>query len=146
VVEYVEFFHEPPPSDDTLKAMGEEKPPGAIVWTDLTVGDAEGVRDFYREVVGWKSAPVSMGSYDDFNMLPPGSDTPATGICHARGPNANLPAQWLVYVQVEDVEASARRARELGGAVVDGPRGMGSLRFCVIRDPAGAVLALVGPR
>jgi predicted enzyme related to lactoylglutathione lyase len=68
------------------------------------------------------------------------------GVCHARGANANLPAQWLVYVQVEDVEASARRAAELGGAVVDGPRGMGSLRFCVIRDPAGAVLALVGPR
>jgi len=124
----------------------EDKPPGTIVWTDLTVDDAEGVRDFYREVAGWKPAPQSMGDYDDFNMLAPAAETPVAGICHARGANANLPAQWLVYVQVEDVEAGARRARELGGAVVDGPRGMGSLRFCVIRDPAGAVLALVGPR
>jgi len=123
--------------------MGQEKPPGSIVWTDLTVDDPEGVRDFYREVVGWKSTPQSMGDYDDFNMMAPGTETPMAGVCHARGANANLPAQWLVYVQVEDVEA---RARELGGAVVDGPRGMGSLRFCVIRDPAGAVLALVGPR
>jgi predicted enzyme related to lactoylglutathione lyase len=124
----------------------EDKPPGTIVWTDLTVDDAEGVRDFYREVVGWKPTPQSMGDYDDFNMMAPAAETPVAGICHARGANANLPAQWLVYVQVEDVEARARRARELGGAVVDGPRGMGSLRFCVIRDPAGAVLALVGPR
>ncbi len=123
--------------------MSEPKPPGSIVWTDLTVKDASSVRDFYREVVGWNAVPLSMGDYDDFNMMPPGSDAPVAGICHARGANANLPAQWLVYVQVEDVEASAKQAQELGGAVVDGPRGMGSLRFCVIRDPAGAVLALV---
>jgi uncharacterized protein len=123
--------------------MTEQKPPGSIVWTDLTVKDAASVRDFYREVVGWEAAPQTMGDYDDFNMLPSGAETPVAGICHARGANANLPAQWLVYVQVEDVEASAKRAQKLGGAVLDGPRGMGSLRFCVIRDPAGAVLALV---
>jgi predicted enzyme related to lactoylglutathione lyase len=126
--------------------VGEEKPPGTIVWTDLTVEDAVGVRDFYREVVGWKPAPQSTGDYDDFNMMAPETETPVAGICHARGAKASLPAQWLVYAQVEDVEMSAERARKLGGAIVDGPRGMGSLRFCVIRDPAGAVLALVGPR
>lgn len=123
--------------------MSEQKPPGSIVWTDLTVKDAASVRDFYREVVGWNAAPLSMGDYEDFNMMPCGAETPVAGICHARGANANLPAQWLVYAQVEDVEASARRAQELGGAVFDWPRGMGSLRFCVIRDPAGAVIALV---
>jgi len=125
--------------------MSEQKPPGSIVWTDLTVKDADSVRDFYRDVVGWKASPLSMGDYDDFNMLAPGSDSPVAGICHARGANASLPAQWLVYVQVENVEASARRAQQLGGAVLDGPRRMGSFQFCVIRDPAGAVLALVSP-
>jgi hypothetical protein len=123
--------------------MSEEKPPGSIVWTDLTVKDADSVRDFYEAVVGWKSSPQSMGDYDDYKMIASGSEAPVAGICHARGPNANLPAQWLVYVQVENVEASARRAQELGGAVLDGPRGMGTFQFCVIRDPAGAVLALV---
>ena len=98
--------------------------------------------------MGWSSSPLSMGrgSYEDFNILPRGSEAPVAGICHARGANANLPAPWLVYVQVEDVEASAGRARGLGGAIIDGPRGVGSLRFCVLRDPAGAVLALIGPR
>jgi predicted enzyme related to lactoylglutathione lyase len=47
---------------------------------------------------------------------------------------------------VADLEASMDRCRELGGDVVAGPSGMGSYgRYCVIRDPAGAHLALFEP-
>ena len=127
--------------------MGKEKPAGSIVWTDLTVKDAGRLRDFYRDVVGWKPEGVGMGDYEDFNMVSEATGEPVAGVCHARGPNANLPSQWLVYVQVEDVGASVRRAVELGGAVVDGPRPMGGAQsFAVIRDPAGAVLAIIGPK
>ena len=42
---------------------------GAIEWRDLTIDNAEQVKDFYRDVVGWKTEPVSMGDYDDFNMI-----------------------------------------------------------------------------
>ncbi|MGD8396469.1 MAG: VOC family protein [Candidatus Eiseniibacteriota bacterium] len=116
--------------------------PGTILWHDLTVPDAGAVRDFYATVIGWRSEPVSMGEYDDFNLLAPGSDESVAGICHARGSNADLPPQWLVYVAVDDVDACAARCREAGGSVVAGPRAVGGGRFCVIRDPAGAVLAL----
>jgi hypothetical protein len=129
--------------------MGDKQSAGTIVWTDLTVDDAEGVRDFYREVVGSKSVATKHGGFRRLQHDGPGT----TGKRHAGGRRLpcpggerDPPAQWLVNVQVEDVEASAQKARDLGGSVVDGPRGMGSLRFCVIRDPAGAVLALVGPR
>ena len=125
--------------------MGEQTPRGKIVWTDLTVEDARAVRDFYGAVVGWKFSAGDMGGYEDFTMVSPESGESVAGVCHARGPNANLPSQWLVYVQVDDVEKSARKATELGGKIVDGPRSMGSTRFCVIQDPAGAVLALVSP-
>jgi predicted enzyme related to lactoylglutathione lyase len=68
------------------------------------------------------------------------------GICHARGSNADLPAQWLATITVEDVDRNAARCAELGGEILAGPRDMGSQgRFCVIRDPAGAVAALFSP-
>jgi uncharacterized protein len=118
---------------------------GTICWADLTVGDAEGVRDFYQALVGWKPSPVDMGGYADYSMLAPGAEQSAAGICHARGVNADLPPQWLVYIVVEDVERSAARCVELGGEVVAGPREMGGGKYCVIRDPAGAVCALYGP-
>jgi len=46
--------------------------PGTVGWIDLTVDDAEGVREFYERVVGWESSRVSMDSYDDYSMHPPG--------------------------------------------------------------------------
>jgi predicted enzyme related to lactoylglutathione lyase len=48
-----------------------------------------------------------------------------------------------MYVRVADASASAETCKQLGGKVIEGPRKMGSASFCVIRDPAGAVLALI---
>lgn len=124
--------------------MGDDARPtvGAITWTDLTVENAEQVKDFYREVAGWSAAPVPMKEYNDFNMKCPDTGDAVVGICHARGSNANLPPQWLICINVADVDKSVQRCVELGGQVIDGPRPAGGGRFCVIRDPAGAVAAL----
>jgi hypothetical protein len=120
-------------------------PVGTIVWLDLTVPDAEALRDFYSQVVGWEPAPVPMGGYSDFTMLPPGVQDPVAGVCHARGENVDLPPQWLMYVVVEDVERSAAECVRLGGQIVAGPRPLMGGLFCVMRDPAGAVCALFEP-
>ncbi len=125
-------------SDQNLKV-------GTIGWRDLTVENAEKIRDFYVSVVGWESQPVDMGDYTDFNMIAPGIKESVAGVCHARNSNANLPPQWLMYIVVEDVDRSAKRCVELGGEVIAGPRPMDGGRFCVIRDPASAVCALYSP-
>ncbi|MFN3649834.1 MAG: VOC family protein [Armatimonadota bacterium] len=119
--------------------------PGTICWQDLTVPNAEEVRDFYAAVVGWTWLGEDMGGYEDYHMLPPGSDKSAAGVCHARGCNADVPPQWLVYINVADMAQSVAKVRELGGEVVVEPRGMGPGLFAVIRDPAGAMCALYQP-
>ncbi len=127
-------------------SANEATPFGAMAWADLTVRDATQVRDFYAAVVGWEAVPVPMSGYNDFQMNLPGTDQPVAGICHARGANANLPAQWLVYVTVADLDASIDACTNHGGMLIAEPRGMGSYgRFCVIKDPAGAVMALIEP-
>ena len=122
----------------------EKIPPavGSIAWRDLTVPDANSVRAFYEQVVGWKSSPVDLGGYNDFEMLQPASGQSVAGICHARGTNADIPPQWLMYVIVADVATAAIRCVELGGQVLIAPRPLSGGTFCVIRDPAGAVCAL----
>ena len=123
--------------------MSDQPQIGKVEWCDLTVDNAVEVRDFYSKVVGWKHQAVSMGDYDDFSINLPENDETVAGVCHARGPNKNMPAQWLMYVRVADVEASAKECINSGGQVIEGPRSMGSSKLCVIKDPAGAVLALV---
>ena len=116
---------------------------GTIGWYDLTVANAEQVRDFYSEVVGWQPSPVDMGGYSDFNMNTPASGTAVAGICHARGVNADLPPTWMIYIAVEDIDASIDKCKQLGGEVLIGPKGFGGdSRYCVIKDPAGAIAAL----
>jgi uncharacterized protein len=126
--------------------MSEKASVGSVMWTDLTVEDAERIRDFYSAVVGWTASGVDMGGYDDFSMNDPETGTPVAGVCRARGGNADLPPVWLIYVNIEDIEKSIARCVELGGQVISGPKGMGGQgRYCVIRDPAGAALALFEP-
>ena len=118
---------------------------GKIGWIDITTDNASGLMDFYSKVVGWKPEGVSMGEYNDFNMTSPGSGEPVAGICHARGSNAELPRQWLIYIVVEDATISAGICTENGGKLLVGPRSMGGAIICVIEDPSGAVAALYQP-
>ncbi len=138
--------HEVAFGSDQLAGETADQETGTITWTDLTVENAEEMGTFYRQVVGWKTEPVEMKGYRDFAMATPRSGRAIAGVCHPRGPHADLPSQWLIYITVDEVDASAARCFELGGTLIAEPRNMGSDgRYCVIQDPAGTVAALFAP-
>ena len=115
--------------------MSDSPSLGAIEWCDLTVPDAAALRPFYEQVVGWQVNEHSMGDYADFVLS--GEGGAAAGLCHARGANAGMPPQWLLYVRVADVDASAARCQarrpRARQAALDGGH-----RFCAVQDPAPA--------
>ena len=115
---------------------------GQIMWRDLTVPNATAVREFYEQVVGWQSEDVPVDDHTDYNMLD-AENTVAAGICHQAGPNATMPAQWMVYIAVADLAASLESCKKLSGKVLVPPRGEPGQQFAVIQDPAGAVCALI---
>lgn len=123
-----------------------EKPTiGKFVWMDLTVENAELVSDFYAAVVGWEKQPLSMGDYSDYMMNAPETKEGISGVCHARGINAYVPPQWLVYVTVENLDASLEKCKSLGGKLIGEKRKMGDQgHYCLIQDPAGAYMMLCG--
>ena len=124
--------------------MSAEFIPGQVTWNDLTVSDAESVCEFYESVVGWTSSPVAMGDYSDYSMIDAAGNVIA-GVCHAKGENANIPPVWLMYVTIENLDERVAKCKTSGGTVVDGPRSAGGGRIAVIKDPAGAILALFEP-
>ena len=119
----------------------EKQPIGSIGWRDLTVENAPGLRDFYTAVVGWSVEEASMGDYSDY-VMKDANGKAVGGVCHARGTNADLPPQWLVYVVVENLEKSLDETMKRGGDVVAPPRGLMGGKMAVVKDPAGAVIAL----
>jgi predicted enzyme related to lactoylglutathione lyase len=119
---------------------------GVIAWADLTAPNATVLRDFYQAVAGWTPQNVKVGDYADFTMHS-AAGVPVAGVCHADGSNTGLPQQWLLYVNVPDLDGSLAACVARGGKVFRDRVSMGSYGdMAVIQDPAGAVMALVQPR
>jgi predicted enzyme related to lactoylglutathione lyase len=83
-----------------------------------------------------------MGEYEDFIMKSPVDEEVIAGICHARGVNKDLPAQWLMYIVVENLDKSLENCIKMGGKVLGEKRKMGEGFYCLIQDPAGAHVML----
>ncbi len=115
---------------------------GKVLHVDITVPDADGLLAFYKQVIGWSSAGLDMGGYEDHMVMTPDGE-PAAGICHARGDNAVLPPVWLAYVGVADLHASIAACEAGGGRVISGPHDADGHLYCVIADPTGAALGLM---
>lgn len=115
---------------------------GTMAWLDLSVDNAEQVKSFYQDVIGWKAEHISMGEYDDYVMLEANENEPVAGVCHAQGVNKDLPAAWLPYFLVADIMASINAVQSSGGSLVSPVKTMGKDKYAVIKDPAGAVCAI----
>ncbi len=124
--------------------MNKDKPIiGGFEWADLTVENAEEIRDFYSDVIGYSHSNIKMGDYNDFCMNSPTDEQTKVGICHAKGQNADIPVGWMIYFNVEDLDHSMKAVVAQGGAIVVGPKGtIENGRYCFIKDPAGATCAL----
>jgi predicted enzyme related to lactoylglutathione lyase len=79
-----------------------------------------------------------MDGYADFSMLDTEGNA-VSGVCHARGINADLPPQWLMDIPFENLDTSLTACRNAGGNVLHGPRGSHGSKLAVIEDLAGAV-------
>ncbi len=119
---------------------------GKFLWTDLTVSNATELKEFYKEVIGWKEQAVEMKdgdeTYHDYAMLAD-ADTAVGGICNQRGANANIPPQWISYINVTNVEESLNKALQLGGKIIhESKKKDGSYNFVIIQDPVGAIFGI----
>jgi predicted enzyme related to lactoylglutathione lyase len=115
---------------------------GEMAWLDLTVVNATEVKDFYQKVVGWQAEDVAMGDHNDYVMNSPETLEAVSGICHAKGENADMPAAWLPYFLVKDLHESIAHVTKLGGELVTEIKQAGNDKYVVVKDPAGAVCSL----
>jgi len=117
--------------------------PGSLSWNELNTRDPEAAKDFYGAVFGWKSEAHDMpggATYTEFLL----DGRPVGGMLDMRGHVPDeVPAHWMIYIAVEDCDASVASATELGGSVQVPPTDIPAGRFSVIADPQGAHLAVI---
>jgi predicted enzyme related to lactoylglutathione lyase len=59
---------------------------------------------------------------------------------------AHVPSYWMPYFWVENVDASAGKAKQLGGKLMVPPADIPKVgRFSIVGDPQGAVFAIFTP-
>lgn len=114
--------------------------PGRIAWFDITTTNIQKSKDFYGKLFDWTFTAVQ-GTDQAAEIVAGG--TPIGTIRSADG--AITPFNGVVYVQVTDIQASCKKATELGGTVPPGfpfnlPDGIGAI--AVVVDPAGHPIGL----
>ena len=113
--------------------------PNSIEWNELITPDPAAAVRFYGGLFGWTTEVMSMPGMD-YTMLKLGDNT-FGGIMVP--PQPGIPAHWLHYVSVADVDAAVAKAVSLGASVCAGPMDIGEAgRIAVIRDPQGASFGL----
>jgi predicted enzyme related to lactoylglutathione lyase len=132
---------------------------GSLNFNGLNTRDPEAAKPFYGAVFGWETLDVGGGAemwtlpgYGDHleesnpglrEMIaqtggPPGFEDVVASINPIGDDQPDVPAHWSVTFGVDDADAIAERATELGGQVLVPPFDAPWVRMTVIQDPQGA--------
>jgi len=104
--------------------------------------DVEGAKKFYTQLFGWETEdmPSENMSYTITKI----GDEGVGGIMPLPPEAEGVPPHWGVYITVDDVDATASKAEELGGKIHVPPTDIPNVgRFCVIQDPQGSVISAI---
>jgi uncharacterized protein len=117
------------------RPMPPDVGPGRVAWFDISTTKLTQAKDFYGKLFDWTFAPVQ-GTDQAFEIVARGA-----AIGTLRGADGQVSAfNGVVYIQVNDIQASCNKAKALGGTVVPGfpfnlPGEIGAI--CLATDPAG---------
>jgi predicted enzyme related to lactoylglutathione lyase len=133
--------------------------PGSLNFNGLNTRDVEGARSFYGSVFEWQTLALDWGAemwtlpgYGDYLEranpglrkqiadagAPEGFEDVVATINPIADDQPDTPARWSVTFAVEDADATAAKATELGGKVIVPPFDAPWVRMTVIGDPQGA--------
>ena len=133
--------------------------PGSLNFNGLNTRDPAAAKAFYGSVFGWQTLGLGAGAemwrqpgYGDYleqrepglreRMAQMGVSAGFEDVVASLNPigpeQPDVPAHWSVTFAVDDADATAARAVELGGGVVVAPFDAPWVRMTVITDPQGA--------
>ena len=108
---------------------------GPVVWLEVMGQDADKLRSFYRDLLGWSFRTEPMTNH--------GIAAPEGGISGRVGRASAGQPHWVTfYTEVPDLEAAVARAVSLGSQVLLPPTRVPERRIAVVSDPEGHPVGL----
>jgi predicted enzyme related to lactoylglutathione lyase len=106
--------------------------PHPVIHTEIRSEDPDATREFFASLFGWKVA--SEGGFPGYTFIDTGTeDGPAVAISPRQGAEDEV----LLFVAVENVAATLKRAEELGGTIVQPVQEVPGVSFGVFADAQG---------
>lgn len=131
--------------------------PGSVNFNGLNTRNPDAAKTFYGAVFGWRTLALDgaemwtlpgYGDHLELNdpglrertaaMGVPGFEDVVASLNPLAADQPDVPAHWSVTFATDDADATARKAAELGGAVLASPFDAPWVRITVIADPQGA--------
>src|SRR5215470_9115277 len=118
--------------------------PGNFCWVELTTTDQSAAASFYCKIFGWSADNIPIGPNQVYTIFQlEGRNAAAACTLRPEQLQHGVPPYWGLYIAVEDADASAARAAELGGTVLAPPFDVGDAgRMAILRDPGGATFSI----
>ncbi len=119
---------------------------GKHIWFDLATSDTAAAILFYSEAVGWKTMAFEGGD-KPYTMFTVG-DLPIAGVMDLPDELVamKIPPHWMGYVQVEDVDKTVAKAKELGATIHKAGWDIPKVgRIAVLADLQGAAFCVFTP-
>ena len=115
---------------------------GVFSWFELMTTDVDAAKSFYTTLLGWETYEMPMENMKYTVVKVHDEDT--AGIMTMPPDSGEMPPTWGIYITVDDVDATAAKAKDLGGKILVEPQDIPEVgRFCVIQDPQGAWFAVI---
>ena len=122
-----------------------DAPPGSWVWNELWTSDVDTALAFYSKLLGYTHEAMDMGEQGTYHVLNTAGDKGRGGVL--RSPDPNVPAQWVPYLRVSNVDAVLASAKRLGANVcMEGTDIPTVGRIGMMIDPQGAMIAVIKPQ
>ncbi len=117
---------------------------GAASWIELMTTDVDAAKTFYSNLLGWTLQDEAMGDTGQTYTVVTAGDTQIGGIMGKPPGMEAAPTAWSIYITVDDVDATAQKAQDLGATTIVPPTDIPNVgRFYVFRDPQGAVISVM---
>jgi len=121
--------------------VGIRNEPSSIVWSELLTGDTAAASKFYTGLFGWRAEERNMGTMT-YTAFWKGEER-VGGMMPLSPEMGQLPPHWVTYFGSQDVDATAERAKSMGGKVMAPPFDVPGIgRFAWLTDPQGASFCL----